>query len=75
MWWKATIPLQLEKKAMKTETTTWSEFPNGGKPTVEQILDDVIMWGQCNYFGKKPTWAWPLLTKNFSENMEAWANS
>ena len=23
---------------METETTTWSEFPNGGKATVEQIL-------------------------------------
>ena len=23
---------------METETTTWSEFPNGGKVIVEQIL-------------------------------------
>ena len=23
---------------METETTTWSEFCNGGKPIVEQIL-------------------------------------
>ena len=23
---------------MKTETTTWSEFPNGGKAIVEQII-------------------------------------
>ena len=23
---------------METETTTWSEFPNGGKAIVEQIL-------------------------------------
>ena len=25
-------------KSKKTETTTWSEFPNGGKTNVEQIL-------------------------------------
>ena len=25
-------------KSMGTETTTWSEFPNGGKTIVEQIL-------------------------------------
>ena len=23
---------------METETTTWSEFPNGGKAIIEQIL-------------------------------------
>ena len=23
---------------METETTTWSEFPNGGKAIVEQII-------------------------------------
>ena len=25
-------------KSMETETVTWSEFPNEGKPIVEQIL-------------------------------------
>ena len=25
-------------KSMETETTTWSEFPNGGKAIVEKIL-------------------------------------
>ena len=25
-------------KSMETETTTWLEFPNGGKAIVEQIL-------------------------------------
>ena len=25
-------------KSMETETTTWSEFPNGRKAIVEQIL-------------------------------------
>ena len=25
-------------KSMETKTTTWSEFPNGQKATVEQIL-------------------------------------
>ena len=23
---------------METATTTWSKFPNGGKPTAEQII-------------------------------------
>ena len=63
------------KKINENWDNNMIRIPNGGKPTVEQILDDVIMWGQCNYFCKKPTWAWLLLTKNFSENMEAWANS
>ena len=29
---------EFDGKSMKTETTTWSEFPNGGKVIVEQIL-------------------------------------
>ena len=27
-----------DEKSMKNETTTWSEFSNGGKAIVEQIL-------------------------------------
>ena len=29
---------EFDGKSMETETTTWSEFPNGGKAIVEQIL-------------------------------------
>ena len=29
---------EYDEKSMETETTKWSEFPNGGKATVEQIL-------------------------------------
>ena len=29
---------EFERKSMGTETTTWSEFPSGGKVVVEQIL-------------------------------------
>ena len=29
---------QFIEKSMETETTTWSEFPNGGKAIGEQIL-------------------------------------
>ena len=29
---------QYAEKLMETETTTWSEFPNGGKAIVEKIL-------------------------------------
>ena len=31
------IPSEFDGKSMETETT-WSEFPNGGKAIVEQIL-------------------------------------
>ena len=27
-----------DRKSVETGTTTWSEFPNGGKAIVEQIL-------------------------------------
>ena len=29
---------EFDKKPMETETTTWSEFTNGGKTIVKQIL-------------------------------------
>ena len=29
---------EFDGKSMKTETATWSEFPNGWKAIVEQIL-------------------------------------
>ena len=32
------IHCEFDGKSMETETTTWSEFPNGGKAIVEQIL-------------------------------------
>ena len=32
------IHYEFDGKSMETETTTWSEFPNEGKPIVEQIL-------------------------------------
>ena len=30
--------LEFDGKSMETETTTWSEFPNGGKVFVKQIV-------------------------------------
>ena len=30
--------LPVDGKSMETEITTWSEFPNGGRAIVEQIL-------------------------------------
>ena len=30
--------MKFDGKSMETETTTWSEFPNGGKVIVEQTL-------------------------------------
>ena len=36
--WKGPSTFEFEGKSMKTETTIWSEFSNGGNATVEQIL-------------------------------------
>ena len=38
MWWKRVFPFDFDRKSVETETATWSEFPNGGKVIVEQIL-------------------------------------
>ena len=37
---------------METKTTPWSEFPNGGKATVEQILESV----ERNKFKRAGLW-------------------
>ena len=38
MQWNGTSCFELDGKSMKTETKTWSEFSDGGKAIVEQIL-------------------------------------
>ena len=38
MRWNGASCCELVGKSMETETTIWSEFPNGGKAIVEQIL-------------------------------------
>ena len=38
MQWNGAFRCELVAKSMETETTTWLEFPNGGKAIVEQIL-------------------------------------
>ena len=38
MWWNEASRCEYYGKSMETETTTWSEFPNGGKAIAEQIL-------------------------------------
>ena len=38
LYGKTASPFEFIGKSMETETTTRSEFPNGGKATVEQIL-------------------------------------
>ena len=38
MQWNWSSSCEYDKKSMETETTTWSEFPNGKKAIVEQIL-------------------------------------
>ena len=38
MQWNKPSCFELTGKSMEAETTTWSEFPNGEKAIVEQIL-------------------------------------
>ena len=38
MQWNRVSQYEYDGKSMETETTTWSEFPNGGKAIVEQKL-------------------------------------
>ena len=38
MQWNGATCCELVGKSMETETTTWSEFSNGGKAIPEQIL-------------------------------------
>ena len=38
MWWNDTFRCEFDGKSMETETTTWSEFHNGGKAIVAQTL-------------------------------------
>ena len=38
MRWKGASLCEYDGKLVETETATWSEFPNGGKAIVEQIL-------------------------------------
>ena len=38
MQWNGASRCELIGKSMEAETTTWSEFPNGEKAIVEQIL-------------------------------------
>ena len=38
MLWNRACHCEYDRKSMKTETATWSEFPRGGKDIVEQIL-------------------------------------
>ena len=38
MRWNGGSRCEFDGKSMETETATWSEFPNGGKAIVEQIL-------------------------------------
>ena len=38
MQWNGASHRELVGKSMETETTTWSEFPNGVKAIIEQIL-------------------------------------
>ena len=38
MQWNRASRFDFDRTSMKTETTAWSEFPNGEKAIIEQIL-------------------------------------
>ena len=38
MQWNRASCCEFDGKSVETETTTWSEVPNGGKAIAEQIL-------------------------------------
>ena len=38
MQWNGASRFEFVGKSMEAATTTWSEFPNGGKAIIEQIL-------------------------------------
>ena len=38
MWWNGASHCEFDQKSTEIKTATWSEFPNGGKAIVEQIL-------------------------------------
>ena len=44
MNWNEASCCEYGEKSMKAETTTWWEFPNGGKAIAEQIL----AWEEIN---------------------------
>ena len=50
MWWNGASSSEIAGKSMETETT--SEFPNGGKAIVEQIL----AWEETNKSRRTGPW-------------------
>ena len=38
MWINGASHSEFDGSSLETKTTTWSEFPNGGKDSVEEIL-------------------------------------
>ena len=52
MWWNRASCCKYDGKSMETETTTWSEVPNGWKTTEEQILT----WEEMNKSKRAGLW-------------------
>ena len=52
MNWNEASCCEYGEKSMKAETTTWWEFPNGGKAIVEQIL----AWEEINKSKRAGLW-------------------
>ena len=52
MQWNGASQCELVGKSLETETTTWSEFPNRGKATVEQMMYSSwdIAHDRCNCY-------------------------
>ena len=69
MQWNWTSHCEFDGKSMETETTTWSEFPNGGKAIVEQILTSE----EINK--SKRAGLWELQSGIWVEKLTTWVRS
>ena len=59
MQWNRASHCEYDGKSMETETTSWSELPNGGKAISEQILASK----EINKSKRAGLWEWDLRRK------------
>ena len=69
MQWNGASCCEYDGKSMETETTTWSEFPVGGKLIVEQI----IVWEERNK--SKRAWLWESQSEIIVGKLSIWERS
>ena len=69
MRWNRASCHEYDGKSMETETTTWSEFPVGGKLIVEQI----IVWEERKK--SKRAWLWESQSEIIVGKLSIWERS